>query len=138
MSKNKILKEVFGDENFKLTKEYKILFLKLSNSSKNLEEALTALHEEFLYRYGIMWRTGFPIITHDITKDIYIEALKDNIRMCLYRCKSYFLIDVTEDEFNYFYISKIDQCSTYLELQVTIIYIYSLPHGLAGVIQKIF
>ena len=48
------------------------------------------------------------------------------------------MIDVTEEEFNYFYISKVDQCSTYLELQVTAIYIYSLPHGLANVIQRVF
>ena len=85
-----------------------------------------------------MWRTGFPIITRDVTKQIFLEALKDEIKKCLYRCKSYYLIDVTEEDFNYFYISKIDQCTTYLELQVTAIYIYSLPHGLAGVIQRIF
>ena len=85
-----------------------------------------------------MWRTGFPIITRDVTKPIFLQAMKDSIKRCLYRCKSYFLIDVTEEEFNYFYISKVDQCSTYLELQVTAIYIYSLPHGLANVIQRVF
>ena len=37
VSKNELLKEVFDDENFQLSKLYQVSFLKLTNSNKNLD-----------------------------------------------------------------------------------------------------
>jgi hypothetical protein len=45
---------------------------------------------------------------------------------------------VTKEEFDYFYIDRLEQCNTYIDLQITVIYIFSLQHGLSSVIQKVF
>jgi hypothetical protein len=48
------------------------------------------------------------------------------------------LIDVSNDEFFYFYLDRLDACHTFLDLQIAVIYIFSLPHGFADIFQNIF
>ena len=45
---------------------------------------------------------------------------------------------VTDEEFQLFYINKINECKSFFDLQIACIYILSLPHGFAEVINNMF
>ena len=94
------------------------------------------MHDEFIYRYSILWRTGYDVIDYKLP-EVCLELLKNDIKQCLYRCKAYLLIDVSEEEFDDFYIKRVEDCYSFIDLQITVIYIYSLPHGLSNAIQLI-
>lgn len=42
-------------------------------------------------KYGKMWRAGYDIVSREDKKRC-IDTLKDDIKMCLYKCKSYELL----------------------------------------------
>jgi len=69
---------------------------------------------------------------------INLYVLKEDIKKSFYKCRTYELLKVTDEEFKYFYIDRIDMCHTLLDLQITCIYIYSLPHGISDIVNSIF
>jgi len=79
-----------------LNKKFPISFFKLPNSNKNFEESISFMHDEFIYRYSILWRTGYDVIDYKLP-EVCLELLKNDIKQCLYRCKAYLLIDVSEE-----------------------------------------
>ena len=61
ISKNSLIKEVFGDENFKLSVGYDMHFRQFPTSNRNAEFDVELLQSEFLARYGLLWRPGYEI-----------------------------------------------------------------------------
>lgn len=85
-----------------------------------------------------MWRVGYEIVKDKSKNQECIYALREDIKRCLFKCKSYELIEVSDEEFDYFYLNRLDACETYIDLQIAAIYIFSLPHGFSNIFQQIF
>lgn len=42
-----------------------------------------------------MWKTGYEVVAKD--KRSSLESLRENIKLCLYKCKAYSLLNVSEE-----------------------------------------
>jgi hypothetical protein len=103
-------------------------FKHYSITNRNLQESIDSLYG-FIAKFANLWRVGYDIIKANQDKTIVINTLRDDLKNCLYKCKSYSLLEVSDEEFDYFYIKRLDLCKTFLDLQIAIIYMTSLPHG---------
>ncbi len=81
---------------------------------------------------------GYDIIKANQDKTQVIDTLRSDLKSCLYKCKAYSLLDVSDEEFDYFYIKRLDICQTFLDLQIAVIYITTLPHGFNKILEQIF
>lgn len=85
-----------------------------------------------------MWHIRSQFIANNNNNSECIRSLKEDLIDCFFKCRTYELITLTEEEFKYFYIDKIKICADYLDLQIACIYIYTLPNGIAEIVGEIF
>ena len=93
--------------------------------------------------FSSLWKIKYEIIRNSRVNGSQfihenLKILKQDVIKAFKKCKNYDLLKITMNEFRYFYIDKIEQCKTLLDLQIAVVYIYSLPHGMSDIVNAIF
>ena len=109
----------------------------------NSEKSVRFFEEFYLNSYAHLWNVGystFEIISSKMGKytRMNVKALKEDIKHCFVICKTYDLLKVNDQDFPIFYLNKIDYCISFHDLQMTCLYILTLPHGLNETLADLF
>lgn len=141
LSSNEAMREILQDTSEDISTKFNLGFVVFTTKNENYLEELTEFEEGYIPAFSRLWGLGYDMIREvklaDSRYEILMQTIKEEICILFYKCKSYDLLNVRDDDFKSFYIDQINECTSLLDLQISCVYILSLPHGFSSVISAL-